>query len=346
MLTSYSVTHPVQRVTALWALSESALAGILHALRLPFTGLFMASAAVLFMTLIHYFNPKKGIILQSMLIVMAIKAMVSPHTPVNAYLAVGIQGVLAEVSFYLFRSLRISVFILAFGSLLEAALQKLFILTLVFGNALWDSINIFGRMIYSEFLFKGNHVPPLTLSFVLISIYVGLHILAGIGMGLWIPGFLKRLQNRLQEVSIAPIESAKEAFSIRPKSGGRRWKKRLGLAGLFLFALSLFVFSYIFPFFEKNQGMVALKMIIRSIGIMALWYFWLAPFAMRLLKRYLDQKKSEHIREINHILKLMPLLKEIVRYSWQATVPASKFKRLAHFLETLLARWLTVHLES
>jgi len=44
------------RITALWAFSESAFGGILHAFKIPFRGLFIASAAVLFISLIALFS--------------------------------------------------------------------------------------------------------------------------------------------------------------------------------------------------------------------------------------------------------------------------------------------------
>lgn len=46
----------VIRITALWAFSESAFGGILHALTIPLRGLFIASAAVLFISLIALFG--------------------------------------------------------------------------------------------------------------------------------------------------------------------------------------------------------------------------------------------------------------------------------------------------
>ena len=44
---------------AMWALTEAALGGVLHAFQIPFTGLFVNSGAVLFMVLIASATEKK-----------------------------------------------------------------------------------------------------------------------------------------------------------------------------------------------------------------------------------------------------------------------------------------------
>jgi chromate transport protein ChrA len=87
------------RIIALWAFSESAFGGILHALAIPFRGLFIASAAVLFISMIGLFGKSNREILKATLIVILIKAVVSPHSPLTAYLAVSLQGLLGFLFF-------------------------------------------------------------------------------------------------------------------------------------------------------------------------------------------------------------------------------------------------------
>ena len=96
----------IWRITALWGFSESALGGILHAFKIPVTGLFVGSAAVIFITLIAYFSHetsdtllRKGTILKATFTVLIIKGFVSPYTPVTAYFAVLLQGFMGEILF-------------------------------------------------------------------------------------------------------------------------------------------------------------------------------------------------------------------------------------------------------
>src|SRR6202008_2387238 len=78
----------IQRLTALWAFTESGLGGLLHALQIPFTGLVVGGMAVIIISFIAEIsgnNYKQ--ILKSALIVLIVKAMVSPYTPFPAYIA-------------------------------------------------------------------------------------------------------------------------------------------------------------------------------------------------------------------------------------------------------------------
>ncbi|MCK5088079.1 MAG: hypothetical protein KAQ90_11190, partial [Melioribacteraceae bacterium] len=68
----------VNRLTALWAFSEAALGGILHALKIPLTGLFVGGAAVIFISLIAYYSEKKHAILRATLLVVIVKFVVAP----------------------------------------------------------------------------------------------------------------------------------------------------------------------------------------------------------------------------------------------------------------------------
>jgi len=124
----------IQRLTALWAFAESGLGGVLHALQVPFTGLIVGGMAIVLISLIAWFaQPKYRQVLQSTLIVLIVKAMVSPHTPPTAYLAVSFQGLLGFGLFSLFRVNLVSILLLAVISMLESAIQKLLVLDLFAG---------------------------------------------------------------------------------------------------------------------------------------------------------------------------------------------------------------------
>ena len=76
----------VERLTALWALNEAGLGGLIHAMRVPFTGIVVGSTAVVLIALIAFFAERKAqAILKATVIVLLIKAAASPHTPLPAY---------------------------------------------------------------------------------------------------------------------------------------------------------------------------------------------------------------------------------------------------------------------
>ena len=330
------------RLTALWALSEAGLAGVLHAFRVPFTGMIIGSVAVLFISLIHQLDPKKGAVLKAAVLVMVVKAVVSPHTPVNAYFAVAFQTLTAVFLFRVIKNTALAVFMLALLAMLEAALQKLMILTLVFGQTLWDSLNLFGHFVLRQLFLSGNAIESFNLSLFLILFYTGIHIVAGIYTGLRIPIIALRLQRTIKEAADRPTVYADRFLRERPKKKRKRWQKKITLFLLFAASGTIFIGSYFFTFFEKSQGAAAIIMLIRSIIIMLAWYFLLSPLAMRLLHRYLKKKQNSYSIEIQSILHVFPLLKAVVRQSWIDSSSHHKISRVSRFVEIVVATILTM----
>ena len=88
----------IHRLTALWAFAESGLGGVLHTAKVPFTGLVVGGFAIILITLIAHLSSKQyKIIVQSLVVVLMVKAAVSPHTPFPAYVAVSFQALLALI---------------------------------------------------------------------------------------------------------------------------------------------------------------------------------------------------------------------------------------------------------
>ncbi len=330
------------RLTALWALSEAGLAGVLHAFRVPFTGMVIGSAAVLFISLIHLFDPQKGAVIKAALVVMVVKAVVSPHTPVNAYFAVAFQTLTAVFLFRVIKNTALAVFLLALLAMLEAALQKLLILTLVFGQTLWESINLFAHFVLRQFLLPGSTVESLNLSLLLILIYTGIHAAAGIYTGLRIPRLAGHLLRTVRSANDRPTLQTKHFLQGSPRKKGKRWQKKITLFLLFAASGTIFVGSYFFTFFEKSQGAAALIMLIRSVIIMLVWYFLVSPLAMRLLHRYLKKKQNTYSLEIQNILYVFPLLKAVVRQSWIDSSSHRKIRRLSRFIEIVIVTILSI----
>ncbi|MFN9519473.1 MAG: hypothetical protein ACK574_07030, partial [Bacteroidota bacterium] len=65
--------HYINRLTALWAFSESGLGGMMHALKIPFTGFFLGGFAIVILTLIaHHSRNRFSDIMQSTLLVILV----------------------------------------------------------------------------------------------------------------------------------------------------------------------------------------------------------------------------------------------------------------------------------
>lgn len=106
----------------------------MHAVKSPFTGILIGGTAVMLITLIAWFAEKPSqAILRATSIVLLVKLSVSPHSPISAYFAVGFQAMLGAVLFSLLSNLRIAALLFGLLAMLESAMQKLFVLTLVYG---------------------------------------------------------------------------------------------------------------------------------------------------------------------------------------------------------------------
>jgi len=336
-------TNAVQRLTALWALSEAALGGILHVFKIPFTGLFIGSSAVLLITLITFFSDKKGEILRATILVMIVKGLVSPHTPINSYAAVMLQGLLGELYFGLFKSKKIAAFLLGVTALSLSALQKFLVTTLVFGMNIWNSIDLFGNYVISQFGMNLEQTGEIPISLSLILFYTLIHIAAGILIGLKTPKLGKKIITKLKN---NPEKIPADVYNLRretiPKHKKRRFLRKISGYFLFFIAGMIMALSYIFPVFKESQGAAALIMIIRSIVIMGVWYFLIGPFLLKRVRKYLKNKQNAYSTEVQHILNVLPLIRGITAESWRRSAEDDKIRRFNRFVFFLIFQMLVI----
>lgn len=338
--------NPIERITALWALSEAAFGGVLHALRIPFTGLFIGGSAVIFITLIAFFNSERGTILRATLIVMMVKAIVSPHSPINAYLAVTFQGIIGEMLFLLIPSKKMAAFMLGFLSLLESALQKLLVITIVFGQNVWESIDIFTKFILDQFLITSELSQMMSMSIILISVYLIIHLSAGIVIGLWAPLLAASVKDKVENKPITHLmlNVVERKFKSKSKSKRKIWKK-FSILSIILLAIIIFVLSYFFHVFEKSKGYAALLMIFRSIMIIGIWFFILSPLLVKKLRYFLNKKSSPYKGEIENIINIFPVMKQVIYHSWREAKRVRRLLRIPRFIEINLVNLLTMIIE-
>jgi hypothetical protein len=322
----------VLKITALWAFSESAFGGILHALTIPFRGLFIASAAVLFISLIALFSKSNKDILKATLIVILIKAVVSPHSPLTAYLAVSLQGVLGYVLFSTKRFYKLSAFLLGILVLFFSGIQKVIVLTILFGSTLWESANIFIKEVSSELLNITN--PEINYGYLLIAGYVLLHLAAGIFMGFY-AGRLPMRINHYKDIIPAVLEDKNSVeFPRKEKRKKKKWFFRP--TGIFVITLSagIIILSYLSPELEENITLSVIIMIIRAIVITFIWYMIGAPLARKFFEKFVRKRKSEYAREVEEIISMFPQFRKITNYCWKNSESKKGFKRIRYFLST------------
>jgi len=301
------------RLTALWALNEAALGGLLHLFRSPFTGIFVGGSAVLLIALIAYWSEKPARdIPKALLVVLIIKAVVSPHAPLPAYVAVSFQGMLGALLFSTLPSFRLAAFLLGFLALVEAALQKLLITTLLFGMPLWESIDLFIDYILRKMQLLGQ--GSAAGSTWLIGLYVGVYALVGLAVG-WVAGWLpKEAEKEAQQTSLpATIEVLSD---LPAKERKPAWKKpwAWSIVGLLLFMTSTY---YLVPAAQSQWSPIWL--IVRTFTIIGIWYFLLSPAVMWLVRRFLRKQAKSYEKEVQEAMDMLPAFRQLIKTAWKET---------------------------
>lgn len=325
MNTSYSTSH-FYRITALWAFSEAFLGGILHGFHLPVTGLVLGSFAVFCLSALATQTQAKWRFLKATLLVILVKAILSPQSPPQAYLAVFLQGFFAQIIFSLPLPFRIQTLLLGFLALVESAFQRLIVLTVLFGSDLWTAFDGF-----SENILKSLGINSFSGSAYLIGGYVLVHSIVGLWLGFWagqLPVWLRNPDSdglRMEKLATEDLPERK-VKTRKPISG------ILSYLILFLLIVALYEAYYaqsLLQFIKSKP----LKLLIRSALILSVWYFYVAPILLNLFRKWVEGQKSQRAREIEVVLKLLPEMQAIFKFSWKQSAQRPGFGRIFRFLK-------------
>lgn len=282
-------------LTALWAFVESGLGGLMHALHLPFTGIFLGGFSVIIISLIARYNPKPyQPIIKATLIVMAVKASVNPMTPPTAYIAVGFQGLTGALLYSINnRNAAISM-LFAVLAIMESAFQKLLVLTLIFGTAWYKAIDKFFESILKSLSVNSDD----SYAFTIVMIYLFIYALWAIILGWWIHQIPQQIEHRqhLYKNLVPEIPSDNKR---------NKGKKPL----LIVITAVILLIAYFLP--DKKGSMEALTLLIRTAAVVALWVLLVAPFWRSYVLIKIRNRKDE----------ATPLILERMPYLTQRTKP-------------------------
>ena len=313
------------RLISLWVVCEAFAGGIMHASRLPFTGMIVSSLSVTCIILIAYNIPSPVAILKATIIVAFFKLLLSPHSPPTAYIAVFFQGYLGYLLFSSKKFFTISAIALAVLALTESAIQRILVLLILYGNEFWYAVD--------QFIMKIAGGYERRYSFLLAGGYILLHAITGIFVGL----FAARLSQKA-----AAWRSSNDSYLIKKTAHNdeipaRPKKKRIKWLFIMLWAMLalLFLQSYFYPGSSILPTSKVWWIILRSCLIVLSWYMIIAPLSMLLLKRVLQSEKikSKIPQEIN---QLIPQTRYILTQSWLLSRSAKGIGRLSLFVKILV----------
>ena len=322
----------VARLTALWGLAEAGLGGLIHALRIPFTGIVVGSTAVILITLIIHFSARNPrVLLRSMLVVLMIKAAASPHTPIPAYLAVAFQGLAGAFLFSVLPGIRLPAMLLGILALLEGVVQKFTVMTLLYGKSFWTAIDLIAQKAAGELGMRTDFHASLWVVGVYAVYYAGGGLVVG-----WMAGAIPgRIDRQLAEWSKINAEHPPEqAEPPRPYRSGRQWRYRRLVPALGILAGLVVVYA-VSPS-EAGGIRRGVYVLIRSVVLLGVWFGVAGPFAHRIIHRFLKNRSGQYADQLAEAMRLMPHLRGLANRAWTETASCNRFVRWYRFVSLLV----------
>ena len=297
----------VERLTALWALNEAGLGGLIHAMRVPFTGIVVGSTAVVLIALIGFFAERKAkAILKATVIVLLIKAAASPHTPLPAYASVAFQGLAGALLFGLLPSVRLGALVLGLLALWQGAVQKLLVMTILYGKSLWESVDAVGRWILEK---MGTGSGELTPTGWFLLFYLGYYTIAGLITG-WLAGALpSEIARALKNPrSVPPPMPGESPEIVLPEPSRKHWWRRTPFkTGAVLVAL-LAVLLLLHP--GQEGWLRGIRVFARASIVLALWMLLVRPLGQALFRRFRRREQGAYGAEVARALEQLPALRQ------------------------------------
>lgn len=329
-----SADRAIERLTALWALAEAGMGGLIHAMKIPFTGIVVGSAAVILISTIGFFAERRAsAIFRATMIVVLVKAAASPHTPLPAYLAVMFQGLVGAALFGILPWPRVAALLLSVLAFWEGAVQKLLVMTLLYGKPFWEAIDLVGHRVLQPF----GAVAPGTPTKWFLLIYGAYYTLGGLLTG-WLAATLPfEVARAAQEITPDP-QDVREVLPPgvhgMPKPWWRRFPVKAAIAA-FVLTLLLVVVSPSGAGLERG-----VRMFLRAAIALALWFLVVRPLGTAAFSWFKRREQSRYAADMTKVMNLMPSLRRSVAAAWARTASLSGWTRWKSFLVDVTARAL------
>lgn len=316
----------VMRLTALWAFTEAGLGGVLHLFKSPFSGLMLCGLSIIFLSMIaKYSNYSSRVIIRSLILVVFIKMLVSPHSGVTAYFAVAFQGLLAAFIFGTFKDSTIGLYLFGIIAMVESAMQRLIVLTVLFGMQFWEAVNEFGNFVYQLFF---DHSPEGSwFSWSVVAAYLIIYALGG--------AFAAWLYRRISKNILAIEKSYLQSATVRDEGDllvltGKTKKKKRKWSNYILLLLLLGFTIYFSSTIADLSGVFYI--LLRTILIIVVWIYIVNPILLLALKKFLKKRFVEERERAKHIQALFPWIRQVLSEAWSRASISSGFARFEKFL--------------
>lgn len=333
-LTKEQRLNAIQRLTALWAFTESGLGGVMHALQIPFTGLLVGGMAIIMISMIAEFSDfDYKQILKSALIVLIVKAMISPYTPFPAYIAVSFQALLGFGLFSLLRVNFLTIVLLSTIAMIESAIQKIIIQTLLFGESLWKAMDGMVAWLAKQF---GSIV--LNGSYWVVGIYLFIYLLGGVFIAWLAYGSIKSFKSENSTFILDTSAILKNNLQTTVSAKKSMYKK------LWIIIFVMIVLSTLLFFFSSDtkQGWVSVvKTVTWTLCAVFIWFMIIGPLFTKAVQKILQKRESRYSDEVLKTLSFIPVLKQLTALAWQQSKLQGGVNRWYFFISALIHNTLT-----
>lgn len=329
-------TALLSRLTALWAFSECALGGIMHALKLPFTGVLVGGFAVLCIALLAHFSGRSAAaVLRATMLVVLVKAVVSPQSPPTAYLAVGFQGVIGALLLCYGRPAAWMPFIFGPLAMLESAFQKILVLLIFFGAPLVEALDKFWTDVLKNF----NLEPAYSGSSMVVSIYIGIYAIWGVVLAFWMRVLPRQVLEKQAQYADWQPETATLELSVK-KRRKNRW--------LFFSLVLLFIISVLLLSAGPAKGwQKASYALLRTTAVLAAWWFVFRPLVQNLFQRWAARRQAEQQSVVADMVGQIPQIQAHALSLYQYISLREKgWRKWPEFVKALFVTTLRPALEN
>jgi nucleoside-triphosphatase THEP1 len=314
--------HPQQRerLIVLWALAETALGGFLHASKIPITGFVVGGFAVLAIGLIARYSGQAAWkhILAATSLVLLVKAVLSPQSPPTAYLAVAFQGVCGAA---LFQTLPYRLAAPLFGALamIESALQKILVLTLVFGMQIWDATEQ-----AASSLATWIGLPMTITAKTVIAWFTSFYGIWGVLLGMWLWVLPEQISKR--RYLFHPLRFVLNQAPISAKKARVKTLMYL-LVPVVAIAIGLLLSS-------DQAWKLALWVFIRAILVTVVLYLLVGPAFRWLLNQWTDRQSASKQAKLQTALNQLATLPNLMQGLYQSA--GKQYRGVQQLRETIL----------
>lgn len=306
------------RIVALWAFIECSLGGLAHAFKLPFTALYVGGGSIFCILLIaRYVEAKK--IFQALAMVLSIKFLLNPHSPIGAYLAVSFQALLGYVLFRFLPFFRLNVILLFCLGLLESAFQKVLIMSFLYGKNLYKVLD---KILQDFSSLLGLSFVPDTLG--LFAIYVLFYGIVGIILGILVGNYMLFLEKRNWQNVNKSLKT--ETWEATDTANEAKRKNKMYFS--FLFLLFLLIFLYL------SGEQTAWWSVLLSIFAIIFWF----SGVLNIIFRYFLPKQSLQYQE--EILNILPQIHHIWNFGKESVASISYPRKIFIFLHLFVVNVL------